>query len=493
MKSDKKKTGSWQHAVRLALSMLLVMCFLMPMFTIGAWKNVTLKNGLKGNGITMLSAAQTIDTQLSSIVRKAKLEEGLTSPVADAGARLRVTGFATLAGLLASAVMFLMCFAETLGVNFARKRKMLFPILAAVVVVLMALGMWNFTSFAQTIKDAAAVTDEAFAKITNKLYQGDAVPEMKISVWTVLGILGMLAMAALQLLPEKKGAMSRSLLWFVLPALTMYSCFVIFPALSSVYLGFTSYDGITEASMRFIGLDNYKNIFASARFHSATFNTICIAAVFTVFVNVIALMLAVAVDKMRWGKNIFRSAFYLPVLISGIIAGFIWRIMFNYSFGVVNFVFNMLGMESVKFIDAMPNALLSIIFVLLWKNAGYYMVIYLAALQSISPDLLEAASIDGANSRQTFFHVTLPMLAGSFTINLTLALINGLKVYDEIAILTDGGPGFSTETITYMIYKVAFGEMRQGYGTAMAVILFCIILVLGGVQSTMLRKREVQV
>ena len=182
MQSDKKKTGSWQHAVRLALSMLLVMCFLMPMFTISAWKNVTLKNGLKGNGITMLSAAQTIDMQLSSIVRKAKLEEGLTSPVADAGARLRVTGFATLVGLLASAVMFLMCFAETLGVNFARKRKMLFPILAAVVVVLMVLGMWNFTSFAQTIRDAAAVTDEAFAKITNKLYQGDAVPEMKISV-----------------------------------------------------------------------------------------------------------------------------------------------------------------------------------------------------------------------------------------------------------------------------------------------------------------------
>lgn len=493
MQSDKKKKSTWQHAVRLALSMLLVMCFLMPMFTISAWKNVTLKNGLKGNGITMISAAQTIDAQLSSIVRKAKLAEGLTSPVADAGSRLTMTGVATLAGLIASAVMFLMCFAETLGVNLAKKRRVLFPILAAVVVVLMALGMWNFTAFAQTIRDAAAVTDEAFAKITSKLYQGDAVPEMKIGLWAYLGILGMLAMAALQLLPEKKGAMSRSLLWFVVPALTMYSCFVIFPALSSVYLGFTSYDGITEASMRFIGLDNYKNIFASARFHSATFNTICIAAVFTVFVNVIALMLAVAVDKVRWGKNIFRSAFYLPVLISGIIAGFIWRIMFNYSFGVVNFILNTLGMSPVKFIDAMPNALLSIIFVLLWKNAGYYMVIYLAALQSISTDLLEAASIDGANGRQTFFHVTLPMLAGSFTINLTLALINGLKVYDEIAILTDGGPGFSTETITYMIYKVAFGEMRQGYGTAMAVVLFFIILVLGGFQSTMLRKREVQV
>ncbi|MBQ8653304.1 MAG: sugar ABC transporter permease [Clostridia bacterium] len=299
-------------------------------------------------------------------------------------------------------------------------------------------------------------------------------------------------MAALQWLPEKKGALHRNLLWFVVPALTMYSCFVILPAVSSVYLGFTSYDGVTEASMRFIGWDNYKNIFESARFHSATFNTILIAAAFTVLVNVIALAMAVAVDKVRWCKNIFRSTFYLPVLISGIIAGFIWRIMFNYSFGVINFALNAIGLGSVKFIDTMPNALLSIIFVLLWKNAGYYMIIYLAALQGISTDLLEAASIDGANGRQTFRHVTLPMLAGSFTINLTLALINGLKVYDEIAILTNGGPGFSTETITYMVYKVAFGEMRQGYGTAMAVILFIIILVMGGFQSTMLRKREVQ-
>ena len=360
------------------------------------------------------------------------------------------------------------------------------------VAVLMVIGIWNFHTFAQTIKDAAASTDEALAKVTSKLYQDNAVPAMNVGIWAWLGIAGMLLMAAIQWLPEEKGALQKSLLWFVVPALTMYTAFVITPAISSVYLAFTSYDGVTDASMRFIGFDNFVNIFGSARFHSAAFNTIIIAAVFTVLVNVIALALAVAVDKVRWCKNIFRSGFYLPVLISGIIAGFIWRIMFNYSFGVVNFVLNTLGMGSVKFIDTMPNALLSIIFVLLWKNAGYYMIIYLAALQGISADLMEAASIDGANSRQTFRHITLPMLAGSFTINLTLALINGLKIYDEIAILTDGGPGFSTETITYMVYKVAFGEMRQGYGTAMAVILFLIILVFGGFQSTMLRKREVQ-
>lgn len=490
--NQEKKGSTWQHILRLVLSMFLVLCFLMPMFQIGAWKNVSLKNGLQGNGISMPGAAAQLGTQLQSIVRKAKLADGVTTPVGSAAAPLAWTAAAVTIGLIAAFLMFLLCFMENLGVNLKERRKLLFTILGVAVPVLMLIGIWNFQTFAQTIKDAAACTDEALSKVTAKMYQDNAVPAMQVSVWAWLGFIGMLLMAAIQWLPEKKGALQKSLLWFVVPALTMYTAFVITPAISSIYLAFTSYDGITEASMRFIGFDNFVNIFGSARFHSATFNTIVIAASFTVLVNVIALALAVAVDKVRWGKNIFRSGFYLPVLISGIIAGFIWRIMFNYSFGVVNFVLNSIGLGSIKFIDTMPNALLSIIFVLLWKNAGYYMIIYLAALQGISTDLLEAASIDGANGRQTFRHITLPMLAGSFTINLTLALINGLKIYDEIAILTDGGPGFSTETITYMVYKVAFGEMRQGYGTAMAVILFLIILVFGGVQSTMLRKREVQ-
>ena len=483
---------TWQHAMRLVLSMFLVLCFLMPMFEIGAWKNVALKNGLKGNGISMPGAAAQLKAQLASIVRKAKLEEGITTPVAEAAGPLRFTAVGATFGLAVALLMFILCFAENLGVDVGRRRKRLFTVLGIAAAALMILAIVNFERFAGTIRTAAASQEEALSKVTAKLYQDNAVPFMGVRIWAWLGLVGMLLMAAVQWLPEEKSMLERSLLWFVVPALTMYTAFVITPALSSVYLAFTSYDGVTDASMRFIGFDNFVNIFGSARFHSAAFNTIIIAAVFTVLVNVIALALAVAVDRVRWGKNIFRSGFYLPVLISGVIAGFIWRIMFNYSFGVINFVFGAIGLNSVKFIDTMPNALLSIIFVLLWKNAGYYMIIYLAALQGISPDLMEAAAIDGANGRQTFRHITIPMLAGSFTINLTLALINGLKIYDEIAILTDGGPGFSTETITYMVYKVAFGEMRQGYGTAMAVILFIIILVFGGFQSTMLRKREVQ-
>lgn len=482
-----------KHILQVGLSLLILICFLMPMFQITTWKNVSLKNDAKGNGITMLSIAGNVQRGLESIVRKAKLPEGTGTSIAADAQALVVTGWLTLVGLLCAVALFLITFSENLGVSWGKRRRMLVVGLCVVAIACIAVGSVNFIAFRDNLNAAAASTEEALASVTAKLYQADSVPALSIGGWTWVAIAALVLLCAVQWITEGKGSLRKSLLWFVLPAFCMYSFFVILPAVSSIYLGFTSYDGITDASMRFIGLENYRNILNSARFGSATANTLIIAASFTVFANVFALALAVAVDKVRWGKNLFRSAFYLPVLISGIIAGFIWRIMFNYSFGVINFVIKALGFEAMKFIDVMPNALLSVIFVILWKQVGYYMIIYLAALQGISNDLLEAASIDGANSRQTFRHITLPMLAGSFTINLTLALIYGLKVFDEIAVLTDGGPGFSTETITYMVYKVAFGEMRQGYGTAMAVILFLLILVLGGVQSTILRKREVQV
>jgi ABC-type sugar transport system permease subunit len=205
-------------------------------------------------------------------------------------------------------------------------------------------------------------------------------------------------------------------------------------------------------------------------------------------------MLALVVDHVRLGKNFFRSAFYIPVLISGVIAGFIWTIMYNFSFGILNTLFHNLHLDFLKtnWLGQSPNALISIIVVLVWQLAGYYMIIYLAALQGIPTELVEAAKIDGASVFDRFKNITLPLMAGAFTINLTLALIAGLKVFDQIAVMTDGGPGFDTETLTYLIYKVAFGDLKQGYGTALAMTLFAIIMILGIFQIKFLRGKEVQ-
>jgi raffinose/stachyose/melibiose transport system permease protein len=280
---------------------------------------------------------------------------------------------------------------------------------------------------------------------------------------------------------------------FIAPAFVLFTMFIIVPTIASVYYSFTSWDGISP-TVRFIGLANYKEIFTSARFGNALKNTIILTIFISIFENAIALGLALIVDNVRWGKNFFRSAFYIPVLISGIVSGFIWKIMYNYNFGTFNSLLQNMGLDSLKQ-DWLGNTKLTLImvgFVLIWKGAGYYMIIYLASLQSVSTDLIEAAQIDGASPLQRFRSITIPLISGAFTINFTLSLINGLKVFDQINVMTDGGPGFTTETLVYLLYKVGFNEGRQGFGTAVGIMLLFIIIILNMIQQKFLRGREVQ-
>jgi len=282
-------------------------------------------------------------------------------------------------------------------------------------------------------------------------------------------------------------------IWFILPAFLLYTTFVMVPTFSSIYLSFTSWDGISD-NIRYIGLENFKEIWDSPRVQNALKNTIIVAVALVVLENIVALLLAIIVDQVRWLKNLFRSIFYFPVLMSGIIMGFIWMIILNYNFGVVNQVLDMIGLGAIK-TDWLGNpdyALLSIILSTVWKSAGYYMIIYLAGLQGIPQELLEAASIDGAGKWKQFIHVTFPLLAGATTVCVMLSMINSLKLFDQIAVMTNGGPGFATETLTYIIYRVAFGEGRQGFGTALAIVLFILILIISLIQIRLLRKREVQ-
>ncbi|OXS52665.1 ABC transporter permease [Cohnella sp. CIP 111063] len=282
-------------------------------------------------------------------------------------------------------------------------------------------------------------------------------------------------------------------LWFILPAFALYSVFVIWPTLSSINLSFTSWDGINP-DIRYIGFENFKEMWNSPRVHNALINTIYLAIALVLLENIVALALAVLVDKVRWFRNLFRSIFYFPVLMSGIIMGFIWMIILNYNFGVVNQLLDAIGLGNLK-TDWLGNpdfALLSIILSTVWKAAGYYMIIYLAGLQGIPQELMEAASIDGAGRWKQFRHITFPLLAGATTVCVMLSMIGSLKMFDQIAVMTNGGPGFATETLTYIIYRVAFGEGRQGFGTALALVLFILILLISLVQIKVLRKREVQ-
>ena len=280
---------------------------------------------------------------------------------------------------------------------------------------------------------------------------------------------------------------------FIAPAFLLFTLFIIVPTLASVYYSFTSWDGLSP-TVKFVGLANYREIATGARFRNALVNTFLLTFFISILENSMALGLALLVDNVRWWKNFFRSAFYIPVLISGIVSGFIWKIMYNFNFGAVNTILNSIGMGSARQ-DWLGNpklALMMVGVVLVWKGAGYYMIIYLASLQSVSTDIIEAASIDGASPWQRFKHIILPLISGAFTINFTLSLINGLKVFDQISVLTDGGPGFTTETIVYLLYKVGFNEGRQGFGTAVGIVLLFIIIILNTIQQKFLKSREVQ-
>lgn len=290
-----------------------------------------------------------------------------------------------------------------------------------------------------------------------------------------------------------KWKIDKTALAFISPALLLYVLFIIVPTVSSVYYSFTSWDGISP-EVKFVGLANYREIFTSARFGNALKNTLILTVFISVLENAFALGLAVLVDKVRWWKNVFRSAFYIPVLISGIVSGFIWKIMYNYNFGAINSILTDIGLGQFKQ-DWLGNTSLTLIMigiVLVWKGAGYYMIIYLASLQSVSTDVIEAAEIDGASPWQKFRNITIPLISGAFTINFTLSLINGLKVFDQINVMTDGGPGFTSETLVYLLYKVGFNEGRQGFGTAVGVMLLFIIIILNTIQQKFLRSREVQ-
>ena len=292
---------------------------------------------------------------------------------------------------------------------------------------------------------------------------------------------------------QKKRGIDKTALAFIAPALILYVLFIIVPTVSSVYYSFTSWDGISP-DVKFIGLANYKEIFTSARFGNALKNTIILTIFISVLENAFALALAVLVDNIRWGKNFFRSAFYIPVLISGIVSGFIWKIMYNYNFGAINSILTQIGLGDFRQ-DWLGNTSLTLIMigvVLVWKGAGYYMIIYLASLQSVSTDVIEAAEIDGASPWQRFRMITIPLISGAFTINFTLSLINGLNVFDQINVMTDGGPGFTSETLVYLLYKVGFTEGRQGFGTAVGIMLLFIIIILNTIQQKFLRSREVQ-
>jgi raffinose/stachyose/melibiose transport system permease protein len=283
-------------------------------------------------------------------------------------------------------------------------------------------------------------------------------------------------------------------LWFAAPALAIYALIVIYPSLGGAYYAFTDWSGI--GAYKWIGLENFKTLFSDDQSFGSLVNTIKLT-VFIVFVqNGIGLALALGVHTMIKSKYVLRTIFFAPAVLSPVVIAFLWKYMFNPQPDAgLNAMLGFFGLDFLQqnWLGDPSVALWAIGLTVVWQYAGYSMVIFLAALQGIPKDLEEAAALDGAGRWQRFRHIVLPLIAPAMTINLTLSTIGGLKLFDQVFAITGGGPGYSTETLSTLIYKQAFVFGQFGYSTAVALVLALLVSGLALIQMRYLQSREVKV
>ncbi|GGI44503.1 sugar ABC transporter permease [Paenibacillus marchantiophytorum] len=277
---------------------------------------------------------------------------------------------------------------------------------------------------------------------------------------------------------------------FVLPGLLLFLFAVVVPLAMGFKYSFTNWDGLSD-KFRYIGWDNYVHAVTDSDFWRALINTFKYAIILTLLVNVIALLLALVLDQFLKFRNIFRTIFFLPSVISIVLSGFIWS--YNYSKGLPN-LFHLFGNDNVTSPLGNPSyALWGIIVIAVWQGIGTPMIIFIAGLQNIPAELVESAKMDGAGVLHTFRHVTLPLIAPSVTINMVLVLTGALKVFDLVYVTTNGGPAFSTDVLSTFIYRASFTSLKGGYATALSMIFFLILVVVTLVQLQIFRKKEVEI
>jgi raffinose/stachyose/melibiose transport system permease protein len=275
------------------------------------------------------------------------------------------------------------------------------------------------------------------------------------------------------------------------PAVIANLLFVEIPFLMSVTYSFTKWNGLDKVP-KFIGLANYVEILTADRdMGNAVSFTLLFTVITVVFTNVIALLLAVLLDSRIRGKNVLRAAFYIPNIISLIIIGYVWRFIFSRAFDSFSAITHF-GIFGLSWLGDSKMAFLSVMLVTVWQSIGFYMVIYIAGLQTVPKEQLEAAVIDGTGTVGRFFRITLPLIMPSVTVCVFYSLANAMKTFDVIFSLTYGGPGSATTSLALDIYRTAFSDSRFGYGSAKSVALFLLIFALTVAQLNAFKRREVE-
>jgi raffinose/stachyose/melibiose transport system permease protein len=287
----------------------------------------------------------------------------------------------------------------------------------------------------------------------------------------------------------KMGKQKAAFFLMTIPAMVLFFIFHTYPALQGIYYSFTNWQGYGDWD--FVGFKNYVNVFKDDRVLHAYLFTFKFAIISTILVNVISLLLAMGLNaKIKFQKTL-RAIYFMPNILSILIVGYIFNFIFSQ---LIPTIAEKLGIESLttNILGDQDLAWIGIVIVAVWQAVAFNTILYLAGLVTIPADLYEAANIDGANLWKRFWHITFPMIAPFFTINMVLAMKNFLMVFDQIMAMTGGGPGQATESIALLIYRGGFEGGEFAYQSANAVIYFIVIVVVSVIQIRFLQRREVE-
>ncbi|WP_265906086.1 carbohydrate ABC transporter permease [Lacticaseibacillus nasuensis] len=289
------------------------------------------------------------------------------------------------------------------------------------------------------------------------------------------------------LLGRSKEALTAYLM--LLPDTIGLAIFIFVPMLFAVYTSFHSWNGIEP--MKFIGLANYKRLIGDVDFWTSLVVTLKYSIVYIPAVYCVSLGLALLINKLRGKFELFtRMAFFLPYSISTVVAGLLWMFMYDPKSGYFNVILSKLGIPKQQFLASSSQALLSVVVVSVWLIVGYNMIIFLAALKEVPLDYYEAADLDGASAVQKFLHITLPSIKNTSLFILVVTTIGSFQVFDQIKVMTNGGPAKATEVTVFHIYNQAFTLFDFGYSSTMAVALLVIIMILSLFQFKLLGRKE---
>lgn len=279
----------------------------------------------------------------------------------------------------------------------------------------------------------------------------------------------------------------RNLLWFALPALALYGTVLIYPTFAGAALAFTNSKGGRRAD--FVGLANFQTLLADQDAIRSVGNTILVTVSLVIVQTALALMLAIGLHQKLKLRGALRTIFFLPFILPSLIVGVLWQFLYNPG-GPIDSVLSGLGLGSLiqLWLGSTSVAIWSVIVALIWQNTGFSIVVYLAALEEVPAELYEASAIDGANGRQNFWHITRPMLGPATTINITLTMVGALKIFDQIFVMTNGGPGVATQVLSLVTYQQSFVLGNYGYGSAIALVLTMIIAAAAFIQTWARRR-----